>query len=223
MINKYLEQTEKSEVKNWIGSNLSNYLKKNQENQGEIEHILDYLNSDAAPNRLRKMSYIQAKSNAEKWLKANSKKGRNIEETNEDVKIVKRWKNMRLVKLIGENAFKREGFLMGHCVASYYGKSETSVYSLRDSKNMPHATLEVVENNSAVQQIKGKGNGAIHPKYIKYVINILEKVFKMPVRESEMTNLGYEIPPEGYLDFMRKNNLKTLTYKMNNKEFLYVR
>ena len=30
-------------LKKWINTTLFNYLKKNAENQGEIEHILDYL------------------------------------------------------------------------------------------------------------------------------------------------------------------------------------
>jgi hypothetical protein len=40
------------------------------------------------------------------------------------------------------------------------------------------------------KQIKGKGNGDIHPKYIKYVVAFLEKTGQ-EVRESEMNHLGY--------------------------------
>lgn len=38
---------------------------------------------------------------------------------------------------------------MSHCVASYYGRN-AKIYSLRDSKNKPHCTIE------DGQQVKGK-------------------------------------------------------------------
>ena len=88
-----------------------------------------------------------------------------------------------MVKLKGKNAFEREGYLMRHCVSSYYGK-DTEVYSLRDKDNNPHATLE------KDQQIKGKGNGSINPKYVKYIVEFLEEI-GMEVGDNEMKNLGY--------------------------------
>jgi len=72
---------------------------------------------------------------------------------------------------------------MRHCVASYFG-TETDIYSLRDKDNVPHCTME--EN----QQIKGKGNGNINPKYISYVVAFLEEV-GMKVGDNEMKNIGY--------------------------------
>ena len=73
---------------------------------------------------------------------------------------------------------------MRHCVESYYGKDD-EIYSLRDKKNNPHATF-----SKSSQQIKGKGNGNIHPKYVKYCVEFLEHV-GISVRDSEMANLGY--------------------------------
>ena len=72
---------------------------------------------------------------------------------------------------------------MRHCVASYHGNN-TEIYSLRDKNNMPHCTME------KDQQIKGKGNGSINPKYINYIIAFLEEV-GMSVGDNEMKNLGY--------------------------------
>ena len=202
----YLSQTNKEEVKMWIQTVLIAYLKKESENQGEIEHIIDYLNSPQAPKRLVRMSYDQAKASTDKWLKAMVKRGDNIIETDEDVKIILKSKSTgyRLVKLIGENAFKREGFLMKHCVASYANKTDTEVYSLRDSNNNPHCTIEVQQKNGQIAQIKGKGNGPIHPNYIRYVLKIL-KYFKMEIRDSEMQNLGYFLPSDGLRSFIDSN------------------
>ncbi|WP_353889043.1 PcfJ domain-containing protein [uncultured Flavobacterium sp.] len=56
-----------------------------------------------------------------------------------------------MVTLKSESSYIREGKLMSHCVGSYYGRDKI-IYSLRDSKNNPHCTIE------HGQQIKGKGN-----------------------------------------------------------------
>lgn len=147
-------------VKNVVGAKLKNCDLQTE----EVEHILDFLVSDAAPKRIVKMSYEQAKTSAEKWVQAQIKRGSEIQELPSDVETVINFDDgFRVVKLIGENAYKREGFLMRHCSASYYGR-DVEVYSLRDANNMPHCTME--KN----KQIKGKGNGDIHPKYVNYVV-----------------------------------------------------
>ena len=149
------------------------------------EHIIDYLCSDKSPKRLERMTYEQAKSNAEKWVKAMTKKGEHIKESSEDTETVLDFKDgFRIAKLKGKAAFEREGFLMSHCVSSYFDKDD-EIYSLRDKKNMPHCTM-----SKDSQQLKGKGNGSIAPLYIGYVVKFLEHV-GMTVRDSEMKNLGY--------------------------------
>lgn len=223
-MNTYLQQTQKESVKTWINKNLVNYLKKNPENQSEIEHIIDYLNSDKAPTELAGLQYEAAKNNAEKWVKALQKKGRNIVETEADTENVLIFEDgFKLVKLIEEVSFKREGTLMGHCVASYYNKSDCAVYSLRDLNNKPHCTVEVQgTSNSSINQIKGKGNGPIHPNYIKYVIDIL-KYFKMDVRDSEMSNLGYSVLPDGAESWkFLEDRFKGIKYcTFNGKKYFY--
>lgn len=184
------------EVVSWINTTLSNYLKKNQPTQGEVEHILDYLLSDDSPKRLERMSYGEALSNTEQWNRRQQKLGSDIQELPEDTEIALDFGDgFKIVKLIGENAYKREGFLMGHCVASYYEK-EAEIYSLRDSKNKPHCTIE------RDRQIKGKGNGDIHPKYIDYVVKFLEHI-GMKVSDHEMLHLGY-INTEGFKEYFGK-------------------
>lgn len=190
---QYLQYAENNiEVQNWVKTTLAKRLKKEPHtSQTEIEHILDFLKSDKAPARLSKMSYDTAKVQAEKWTKSLQKKGAHIVEGHKDVVKVKAFKEsgLTLVRLKGKAAYEREGFLMRHCVASYFGKKESKIYSLRDKDNVPHATLEIT--GGEVQQIKGKGNGSIHPNYIDAVVYFLEKVAKLEVRSSEMQNLGY--------------------------------
>ncbi len=175
------------QVLSWIDSVLKNYLKNNKLDvaQDQVEHIIDYLVSPDAPQKnLTAMSYTDAFKNAEKWMKVQIKKGEHIKETAKDTKVVLDFKDgFKIVQLVGKNAYEREGYLMRHCVASYYGSSK-EIYSLRDSDNMPHCTME------KDQQVKGKGNGNIHPKYVGYVVQFLEHV-GMTVGDSEMAHLGY--------------------------------
>jgi len=166
----------------WVEKTLGNHLKKATATTEEVEHIIDYLVQ--TDKKISQMSYVEAKSNAEKWTKTLQKKGEHIKETAKDVKVVLDFKDgFKIVKLVGENAFKREGFLMCHCAGSYHGKGK-EVYSLRDKDNMPHATME------KDQQIKGKGNGDICPRYVDYVVKFLEHI-GMTVSDSEMAHLGY--------------------------------
>ena len=174
-----LEQVEK-----WININLTNYLIKNIEVQDDIEHILDYLCSESSPKRINKMSYDEAKNNSQKWLKSLINSNKNISEDEFDTKIVLELsEGFKWVQLLSERSYKNEGVRMKHCVGSYYGKN-VPIYSLRDKNNEPHCTIE--KDN----QIKGKGNGSISPKYISYVVEFLE-FLGMNVSDNEMKNLGY--------------------------------
>ena len=173
-----------ADVFEWISKHFATQLDKAKIEQIEIEHIIDYLASDKRPKRLSKMSYEQAKNNTDKWNKALIKKGSGIKEINSDVELLKDFGDgFRIVKLVGKSAYEREGFLMRHCVSSYFGSGK-EIHSLRDKDNTPHATLE------KDQQIKGKGNGPISPKYIGYIVEYLKEI-GMTVGDSEMKNLGY--------------------------------
>ena len=223
MKQELLNQVSKEETKTYINTTIAARLRKHPEtSQAEIEHILDYLESKEAPTRFLKMSYEVAKQQSEKWVERMKKKSGGVVETEQDVKVILKERNggMRFVQLIGENAFKREGNLMSHCVAGYYGKANTKVYSLRDENNNPHCTIEVQGENQ-VQQIKGKGNGSIHPKYISYVIKILQ-YFKLPIRDSELENLGYCVFSDKYMKLFEK--VYGVNYKyiiFNNKKYVY--
>jgi len=168
----------------WVTNTLGAEAKKRELKTEEVEHIIDFLASTSVPKRISKMSYVQAKASAEKWLKTQIKKGSAIKELPSDTETILDFKDgFRVVRLVGENAYKREGFLMRHCVADYYGRN-VEVYSLRDANNMPHCTME------KDKQIKGKGNGDIHPRYIDYIVKFLGFT-GMKVGDSEMAHLGY--------------------------------
>ena len=136
----------------------------------QSEHILDWITA-TNPSKLAKMRWDEVLKESEKWTKSEQKKGSKIGEESKDTKLFMKIGKFKIVQLIGDNAFKREGYLMSHCVASYYGKTGIKIYSLRDAKNEPHCTFEVV-GNTQIQQVKGKGNGPIHPNYIDAVGNL---------------------------------------------------
>ena len=166
----------------WVDTVLKNEIQREQKNTEEVEHVLDYMVQ--CGKKIQRMSYKDAKRLSDAWMKTQIKKGNNIIELPNDIEVVLDFNDgFKVVKLLGENAYKREGFLMSHCVASYYG-SDKEIYSLRDKDNIPHCTME------KDQQIKGKGNGDIHPKYIDYIVKFLEHV-GMTVGDSEMKHLGY--------------------------------
>jgi len=191
------------EVINWINTVVKAKTKRHALNQGEVEHILDYLASDAAPTRLRKMSYSAARDAAEKWSKTQQKKGKNLIDGPEDLQTIHDFGDgSKIVKLLTKSALQREGYLMSHCVGSY-DLSRTSIYSYRDAKNMPHATFEVTTSNGEVQQIKGKGNGPISPKYVNAILAFLTAINQKP-RPSEMSNLGYYHVPDEAMDLVRQ-------------------
>lgn len=186
------------EVLEWAQTILAANVKKHGLVQSDAEHIVDYLISDAAPKRLRRMSYKAALESALAWSKSQQKKGKHITETDSDVETVHDFLDgTRIAKLLTETAYKREGFLMSHCLGGYNPKT-TTIYSYRDNKNMPHATFEVTKNGKEITQIKGKGNGSIHPRYVHPILEFL-RIIGMTIRPQDMKNLGYYHVPEDAL------------------------
>ena len=167
-------------VRVWVEKNYNEYHKLSN-----VEHIIDYLCSDKAPKRLDRATYKDMLMKAEKWSISLQKNGKDYIETKKDIETVLDFKDgFKIVKLLSKRAFNREGKLMRHCVESYFSSND-EIYSLRDKTNKPHATMS---KNS--EQIKGKGNGSINPKYVKYVVEFLE-FLNINVRDSEMKLLGY--------------------------------
>jgi hypothetical protein len=88
-------------------------------------------------------------------------------------------------KLLDQKELNREGNLMGHCTKDerqgYFNKiksKEIELWSLRDTSNDPHCTIEYVIKEKRVLQIKGKQNGGVVEKYIPYVKEFLQDLSK---------------------------------------------
>jgi hypothetical protein len=77
--------------------------------------------------------------------------------------------------ILNQGDLNYEGKAMGHCVGSnknYTSKIKNKlslILSIRDSKNIPHVTIELDIKNSQVIQIQGKGNKEPVAKYKKLI------------------------------------------------------
>lgn len=192
------------DVISWLETSATSALKKDKIKEHEIEHIIDWMCSADAPKRLLKMSVVDAKRKAHEWSEKSKKKGKDIKESEDDVSDFMTFDDgFRIVELLTKKSYQREGALMSHCLGGYTVKKNVSMYSLRDKKNQPHCTFEISKNGEEVLQIKGKGNGSIHPKYVYKVIAFLENN-GMKIRPSEMTNLGYHHIPKKHIGFIKK-------------------
>lgn len=146
-----------------------------------INHIVDYFNSleDIDLKKIYKEPFKVINNKVDSWdiqLKKKQEEPARAQSESE-VNTVYKWNDgYRFVKLITKESYKTEGNLMGHCVSSggYFNNKDITIYSLRDSSNNPHVTLEV-RNKKHVYQIKGKENRAPIQKYRPYIIEFIEK------------------------------------------------
>jgi len=135
----------------------------------QIYHVLDYFRANPDLN-ISRMSVPEAIRQSERWTEELNKKASSAEDKTGLEEVRKYPDGFRWVKVTSAQSLDREGKLMKHCVGSYCNQvssGSTIIYSLRDKKNEPHCTVEVQSNK--VNQIKGKANGPVDNKYIKYV------------------------------------------------------
>lgn len=194
------------EVIAWLTTVGKSAIDKRGASTSTLEHILDFLVSPQAPSRLRKMSYADAKRKSDEWSKTNQKKGKNLTDSDDDIETIHDFLDgTKIVRLKSKSAFQREGFLMSHCVGGYSPDDKNClIYSYRDSKNIPHATFEVRKEDESINQIKGKGNGPIHPKYIHPILAFLKSI-GMEIRPGDMKNLGYYHIHKDHVEYLRKS------------------
>lgn len=92
-----------------------------------------------------------------------------------------------MVSLLDDKAKDWEGVVMGHCVGDSNYDQDT-IYSLRDEKMMPHATMQLDGNK--IVQIQGKENKPVIEKYHEYIYEFLEQFPKLKVDDSELPSIG---------------------------------
>jgi hypothetical protein len=130
-------------------------------------------------------------------------------EEDADIKTVMRFPNgWRIVQLLSPLALKYEGTYTGHCLGkgaylqSLLSEQET-FYSLRDAKNKPHATMEVVVEGNILLQCKGKQDSPPVEKYMPMLRQFLSaQKFRL---EESTVNCG--LVQDGDGQYHSANNL----------------
>lgn len=208
-INETSKRSDSHIVKQWVNSNLLNFLTKkyrdvrvvehdeiddtscktiamalkNKENiyqinisrklRLDVDHILDFLNSDSAPKRLTRLDYKSAKKQSLDWTeKLNQSKKEEEQSSFENFNVLYEFSDeSKLIQLETEEDFKFEGQKMEHCVYSYWKRVINSdnnykILSVRKPNGMPTCTIEINirGRNIDIEQIKGRKNfGIITP------------------------------------------------------------
>ena len=172
------------QINTWLETTYKNFVaKKGEIDKSDLDHVVDWMQSSDASkylNRLNRISVPQAIDMSKKWTEAMNKKNAKDLSKKQDlggVEVVYSFGDgYTMVLLKDEDSYKREGMIMGHCVASYFDdRHELAIYSLRGPNNEPHCTIEFEVKNKYVAQIKGKANTAVAKKYHKHVVDFLNQ------------------------------------------------
>ena len=133
----------------------------------DVRYIADYFNgAQDIPQNIWDMTFPQVFELSEEWheqFKGNEDNAGPYE--TKDV-VYDFGNGFTIVKVPPED-LGTEGDNMGHCVGGYCDSVASGgviIYSLRNPRNMPHATIEV-DKRGRVDQIKGKENKPPVPKY----------------------------------------------------------
>jgi hypothetical protein len=172
--------------KAWRGNEPVYYIEMSQEFTSKISHVMDYFRSDAAPRgSLTGLSVSDAIEKSIQWTEQLSKRASD-EETLDDIRIAYKDGSFTWVELLSKKALEKETKYMSHCVGDYkqgylerIRNGDIEIYSLRDPSNKPHVTLTVdKDRNNIIDELSGKGNQAIDPKYIPYVKKFLNEIIR---------------------------------------------
>ena len=147
--------------------------------QGKLTHIRDWMNENPTMPLIDLRGYQTFDSlnqAAESYFRAKAEAL-----VREDLKdgiseILKVSGDMTWVSISTEKGLKAEGAAMSHCVGSYYyriDRGQSRIYSLRDSQNIPHLTVEVYVTDNRLGQVQnrsGYGGG----KYVDQATKLMK-------------------------------------------------
>ena len=168
IIEKY-KIKEKNTAK-WLAIQIEDGLKPPEPD--ELTNISDWIR-DQEPD-LDKLDFDEAKEASDGWhegFKSKDHKAGPYKTKNIDLNLSDGYSMV----LVPVEDLDTEGELMQHCVGSYKDQVESGVeiYSLRDSSNKPHVTIELYNDN--INQIQGKQNEPPIKKYHPYIWEWAEK------------------------------------------------
>ncbi len=167
----------------------------------DVRYIADYFNgSQEIPDNVWQMDWQSVFALSEEWHDQIGK-GYKFTGDYQHKDIVYKFDNgFTIVDVNTEHDLGIEGQKMGHCVGTYcddVASGKTTIYSLRDKKNDPHATIEV-NSGGGVDQIKGNGNSKPKDRYAKMILQWLRT-----------TDLDYSSSPD-YLNLLTDAEIQQL-------------
>jgi hypothetical protein len=167
-------------------------FKPNDTLTDKLTHIRDWITaSNVNPATFNTIKTIDtAYKTADTWFK--KQKNTNTQDGITGTKLIHTYSDgYKILQLLTPTALDYESEHMGHCVGKggYDEKvksGKTKIYSLRDNKNIHHATMEVT--NDILEQIKGKQNQPVVEKYRDYIATFINmNTFK---EVNDIENIG---------------------------------
>lgn len=143
----------------------------------KFSEILDYLQSVVENGgRIERMSVPDVIAQSAAW---HAKRGKVYSEDvpGEDIKdILDFHDGYKIVQLLTPAALDRESALCDHCVGKggydeHLIKGGVRIFSLRDDKNHPYATIEVRQKR--VKQVKGHDNGPVAEDVRQHIMKFI--------------------------------------------------
>ena len=195
----------------WVKRNQNHFKDSNEKN-----HLIDFLTHEYSLKNSINFSYSQCVSKADAWVtKLNQKNLSQIDLGRVDTFFEEG--PYKIVKILDQVARNYEGAKMGHCVAKY--KDEAALYSLRDKENIPHCTIEI--RDGKVNQISGRANSSVSPKYIGFLISFFQKI-NIAIPKDILKLMGYVHNPEALMLIKKlSSNVKIKVFY--NHEYIYTR
>ena len=141
-----------------------------------LHNVVDWIRAlpgdDRRWRQFHKISVPEAIAAANAWHRSLAKRATaDWPEDWSGLTTIHRFDNgMKFVKLSSANSLEREGRLMGHCVASYaiaVASGTCTIYSLRDTRNHPHVTIEIVAGQ--LHQLQGRANSFPAARWRPYI------------------------------------------------------
>lgn len=165
--------------------------------EGFIHELTDYLNAvimyketpnytlmpqEYMVNNLSKLSVPNAIAASNAWHTYTKRQGEKIDaekmahlmnslKEGRDYEPMGKYDTVAVLKLLSPSAVEFEGKAMKHCVGTYANRVASGhvvIYSVRDVETgLPVATFELDPDGKIANQLKGKYNGRVDPRYHK--------------------------------------------------------
>ncbi len=133
----------------------------------DIRYIVDFVVGSADAKIEAYKTFDDAYKASQEWHETLSQDMDQDVEHRDDAQVIHDFKNGYKIVDLQQCDLDAEGNAMGHCVGGYDLSQGKKIYSLRDARNKPHATIEI--EDSKVEQIKGKQNEPPIEKYAKMI------------------------------------------------------